>query len=227
MGPSSEIIDRLRRRIVTGELAPGAPMRQETLAAELGVSRLPVRDALYRLEAEGLVEVGPDRGAYVSTLSPAACAEIFDLRTLLECEALAHAIPNHSPRTVREIELVQAGLESEDETPRWISGDRRFHELLYAPAGRPQTLKFVTMLRNVVDRFYLAHLRHDARRERWKAEHRRLIQSVKEGDLERATSCLTGHLRATLKVCLDTIGRARRATGASATSRSRPIRAGG
>jgi DNA-binding GntR family transcriptional regulator len=200
-GPQ-QIVERLRRRIVSGQAAPGSPMRQEALAAEMGVSRLPVRDALNKLEAEGLVEVRSDRGAYVAPLSAADCVEVFDLRVLLEGDALAHAVPRHSARTLRAVELAQADLEAEDETARWVEGDRRFHELLYAPGGRARTLRFVATLRDAVDRFYLARLSHDVRRDAWKAEHRRLIRAVRAADVAGATACLTAHLLATRKASL-------------------------
>src|SRR5260370_26988374 len=91
---SVAIAEQLRDRIVTGELAPDTPLRQENLAKELGVSRLPIRDALNKLATEGLVEILPNRGAYVSTLTPEQCAAIYDLRALLEGDALVHAIPH-------------------------------------------------------------------------------------------------------------------------------------
>ena len=208
-GEDAGIVDQLRGRIVSGELQPGSAMRQERLASELGVSRLPVRDALMKLEAEGLVEVRRDRGTYVAPLSAADCVEVFDLRILLESDALSHAIPNHTQRSIRKVHAAQAELEAEDETVRWVEGDRRFHELLYEPSGRPRTLRFVSSLRDAVDRFYLARLKHDVRREAWKAEHRRLIQAVKAGDVECARACLVAHLRATLKVSLAALAAAR------------------
>jgi|SRR5688572_6312220 len=198
----ADLLDRLRRRIVQGQLEPGSPMRQQSLAAELGVSRLPVRDALLRLEAEGLVEVRSDRGAYVTSLTAAECVEVFDLRVLLECDALEHAIPGHTPRSIRSVEAVQMELEVEDETPRWVEGDRRFHELLYEPSGRARTLRFIEMLRNIVDRFYLTRLEHGVRRDPWKKEHRGILDAVRSRDIGRARAALTDHLRATRLVAL-------------------------
>ena len=203
----ADVIDRLRRRIVEGLLEPGSPMRQESLAAELGVSRLPVRDALLRLAVEGLVEVRSDRGAYVTSLTPAECVEVFDLRVLLECDALEHAIPGHTARSIRRAEAVQMELEVEDETPRWVEGDRRFHELLYEPSGRARTLRFIEMLRNIVDRFYRTRLEHGVRREPWKKEHRGILEAVRSRDIGRARAALTGHLRATRQVVLAALNR--------------------
>jgi len=182
-------------------------MRQESLATELGVSRLPVRDALLRLEAEGLVEVRSDRGAYVTSLTAAECVEVFDLRVLLECDALAQAIPSHTARSIRSAEAVQVELEVEDETPRWVEGDRRFHALLYEPSGRARTLRFIEMLRNIVDRFYLTRLAHGVRRDPWKKEHRAILEAVRAHDIGRARAALAGHLRATQQVVLAALDR--------------------
>jgi DNA-binding GntR family transcriptional regulator len=196
------IADQIRDRIVTGELAPDTPLRQENLARELGVSRLPIRDALNKLAAEGLVEILPNRGAYVSTLTVEQCTEIFDLRVLVESDALVHAIPHHTPRSLRVLKTIQSELELEDETNRWVAGDRRFHEALYEPSQRMRTLEMIRSLRNSVDRFYLVHLNHDVRRQKWKTEHRRLLQAVTASDTELARRHLVDHLRATQTVVL-------------------------
>ena len=191
------LVDQLRRLITTGELAPGAPLRQTELADSFGVSRIPVRDALVQLQAEGLVQTGRDRGTYVTSLTEHECAEIFDLRVLLEREALLHAVPRHTPATLRKVTAIQAELELTDDSARWAEGDRHFHEALYAPAERDRTIQLVGMLRNVVERFAAAHLSHDVRRTAWKEEHRALLAAVTAGDAARATECLVTHLRAT------------------------------
>lgn len=188
------IVDRLRERIVTGSLAPGVPLRQEALAADLGVSRIPVRDALAQLSAEGLVTVGAS-GTRVTTLTEDECAELFDLRVLLEGDALAHGVPRHTPRTLRGAAAIQTELEHAD--AEWLLLDCAFHEALYAPAERPWTLETVRRFRNVVERFAVLHLTHDARRGPWRDEHHALLAAVSAGDVALARDCLTAHLRAT------------------------------
>jgi DNA-binding GntR family transcriptional regulator len=205
MTNTAGLLDGLRDRIVRGELSPGAALRQEALAAELGVSRLPVRDALCQLEAEGLVETRSDRGAYVATLTAAQCAEVFDLRVLLECDALAHAIPLHTSRSLRAVQAVQAELEVEDDVSLWVAGDRCFHELLYAPGERQLTMQSIATLRNKVDRFYRSRLDPNARRKPWKAEHRQILQAVAECDINQACQSLEKHLRATERAVLKAV----------------------
>jgi len=200
----SSVADQLRARITSGALAPGAPLRQEQLAAELGVSRIPVRDALTLLHAEGLVDLRPT-GSCVATLTEPQAAELFDLRVLLEVDALRRAVPNHTPRTLRRVAAVQAELELADDTAEWATLDRAFHEALYGPSERPRTLDTIRVFRNVAERFALAALSHDVRRDAWRDEHRGLLDAVGAGDVARAADALTAHLRATEAVVRDAI----------------------
>src|SRR5829696_1672199 len=98
------IADSLREDILRGTIPPGQPLRQEELARRFGVSRLPVRDALLRLEAEGLVVVFPNRGAFVVSLSAAEVREIYDLRVLLEGDVLERAVPRVATADWRRID---------------------------------------------------------------------------------------------------------------------------
>ena len=84
----------LRRAILAGEFAPGSQLRQDELAQRFGTSRIPVREALRQLEAEGLVSILPNRGATVSSLSLDEVLELMEIRIALECRALRMAIPN-------------------------------------------------------------------------------------------------------------------------------------
>jgi DNA-binding GntR family transcriptional regulator len=128
------LADSLRSEINGGHWPAGAALRQEDLAVRYGASRIPVREALGLLAAEGLITLEPNRGAYVATLDMAGVTEIFDLRQMLESSALRSAIPAHTPKTLAKLEAIQAQLAIEDEREGWLEGDRRFHDALYAPA---------------------------------------------------------------------------------------------
>src|SRR5947209_10797712 len=91
---ASMTVEALRERILRGDLPEGEPLRQDALADELGVSRIPVREALRQLEAEGLVTFSPHRGAVVSSLSLEEISELFELRAEIECDLVCRAIPN-------------------------------------------------------------------------------------------------------------------------------------
>src|SRR5215207_2202456 len=104
---ASMTIEALRERILRGDYPEGEPLRQDALADELGVSRIPVREALRQLEAEGLVTFNPHRGAVVSSLSLPEIAELFELRAEIECDLLRRAIPNTTSEQLdRAIEVL-------------------------------------------------------------------------------------------------------------------------
>lgn len=196
----------LRYALHQGRWSPGAALRQEELAAEFGVSRIPVREALNKLQAEGLVVVEPNRGAFVARLSPVEVHEVFDLRVLLECDALRHAIPQHTARTLRQLTALQAELDAEDDPNLWLATDAAFHEVLYAPSGRAKTLEMIAVLRASVTRLYRAHLSPNTRRKGWRDEHHALLKAVAAGNVERAVAALTRHLRETETVAVAAVG---------------------
>src|SRR4051794_32763650 len=141
------IADSLRDEILRGAIAPGAPLRQEELASRFGVSRLPVRDALVRLEAQGLVEVFPNRGAFVLALSAGEVREIYDLRILLEGDAIQRAVPLMTADDWRRIDAAQDLAVRNAGSAAWVEGDWELHRALYAPAGRPRQLLMIERLR--------------------------------------------------------------------------------
>ncbi len=203
-GPA--ILAALRADISSGKLAPGAVLRQAELAEQFGTSRIPVREALNSLQAEGLVQIEPNRGAYVTTLGADELHELFDLRVLLESDLLRRAVPLHTERSLRRLESIQHELDGETEPLEWLRLDRAFHDGLYAPSGRTRSLQMVASLRASVERFYLAQLGPEARRPGWNDEHQRLVALVRAGDADGACAMLAGHLRETEKLAVSTLG---------------------
>ncbi len=137
---AAEAAEILRQRILTGDLKSGQPIRQEQIAQELGVSRIPLREALKQLEAEGFVTIEPHKGAVVSTLSLAEVQELFELRIHLESWLLRDAIPR-----MREADFAQLdAIIDESRLPETRSGNLahwgdinwRLHEAMVRPAGR-------------------------------------------------------------------------------------------
>ncbi|WP_332778430.1 GntR family transcriptional regulator [Polaromonas sp.] len=202
MTTSSVLAERLRADIDCGVWEPGVALRQEELAARYGASRIPVREALQLLHADGLVVVAPNRGACVASLRVDEIDEIFNLRVLLETHLLAEAIPQHSPKTLIRLEAAQKELELEDSRAGWMTGDRRFHEALYEPANRVRTLRLVLTLRGQVERYAFTQIGPHTRRAEWKREHRELIASVRAKDIQSAIRSLSDHLNETRTVVL-------------------------
>ncbi|MBA5686686.1 GntR family transcriptional regulator [Rugamonas apoptosis] len=202
--PSSghAILAALRTSITSGSLPPGTVLRQVELAEEFGVSRIPVREALQALQSEGLVVIEPNRGAFVASYSAEQLSEMFDLRVMLEVDALRYAIPQHTERSIRKLEALQRELDDEDQPAEWVRIDRDFHGELYAPSGRTHTLQLIAGLRGSVERFSLAHMGPDTRRTGWSDEHHQLIAAVRGRDVAAASAILTSHLRQTQQSAL-------------------------
>lgn len=194
---SSAVTLLLRQALDRGRWAAGSPLRQEEIAAELGVSRVPVREALFQLQAEGLLEMVPNRGMYVRTLDAAELRELFRLRWLIEGDVLADAVPRHDAASLNRVETIQAALDKARSVADWLAGDREFHEALYAPAQRGESMAIVRRLRNQVDRFYFARLKPSTRAQGWHEEHHALIRAVRRRDAKAACRLLQAHLEDT------------------------------
>ncbi|MBE7370108.1 GntR family transcriptional regulator [Ramlibacter pallidus] len=199
---SSAVTQLLRQSLDHGRWAAGAPLRQEEIAAELGVSRVPVREALFQLQAEGLLEMVPNKGMYVRTVSPADLRELFRLRWLIEADVLAEAVPLHDASSINRVETIQAALDKAHSVADWLAGDREFHEALYAPAQRPESMVIVRRLRYLVDRFYFTRLKPSTRAQGWHQEHHALIRALRKRDAKAASRVLQEHLAATERSAL-------------------------
>ncbi|WP_186399561.1 GntR family transcriptional regulator [Stappia sp. P2PMeth1] len=191
---SAQVVDRLRERILSGDLPEGAQLRQEKLASELGVSRVPVREALHQLEAEGLVTLVTHKGAVVSGLSVDDLEETYEIRAQLEGWLLEQAMPILSERDYARAEALVAEMESDLRDESWSDLNWRFHATLYAPANRPRTLELVHKLYRNAYRHFPLPIRLTGGRERMSREHRMLVELCRKGDVAAAREHLTTHI---------------------------------
>lgn len=189
MTTAQQITGALRLRILRGDLASGEALRQDALAASFGVSKIPVREALQRLDAEGVIELLPNRGAVVRTLDAARARELYGLRRALEPVLLAEAIGRLSIVDLAEAEHALTAGEPTDPVANW-----RFHRALYAASGWEHGLALLEPMYAVVAPYlvlYTDRLGGDARSH---AEHRQLLEHCRERDLGGAVAVLTEHL---------------------------------
>jgi DNA-binding GntR family transcriptional regulator len=191
---SAQVVDRLRERILSGALPEGAQLRQEKLAAELGVSRVPVREALHQLEAEGLVTLVSHKGAVVSGLSVDDLEETYEIRAQLEGWLLEQAMPLLGEQDYARAEALVTEMESDPRDESWSDLNWRFHETLYAPANRPRTLELVHKLYRNAYRHFPLPIRLTGGRDRMSREHRMLVELCRKGDVEAAREHLTTHI---------------------------------
>jgi DNA-binding GntR family transcriptional regulator len=190
-------LEALRERILHGVYPEGEPLRQDAIADELGVSRIPVREALRQLEAEGLVTFNPHRGAVVSTLSLSEIEELFELRALIELDLLRRAMPRVAHEdVVRAKEILDAyetALRNGD-VASWGEMNWQFHSTLLAPADRPFTLGVAQRLHQQCDRYLRMQLALTHGELRANEEHRAILAAVRKKDVRRAGELLREHI---------------------------------
>jgi DNA-binding GntR family transcriptional regulator len=196
------IAETLREEILRGEVAPGQALRQEELAERFGVSRLPVRDALLRLEAQGLVHVYPNRGAFVISLSADEVTEIFEMRILLEGDIIERAVPRMTAEHWRRIDAAHAEATRTAGGPEWVEGDWRFHRTLYEAAERPRQLATIENLRSTVARYSSAYDALPTRTPEWLADHDAILEACRARAAVAAKQRLVQHLRRALALVL-------------------------
>lgn len=194
---SQRIVRALRHDILNGVLPPGLQIRQEALADQYGVSRVPVREALRQLEAEGLVASELHRGAFVSSRSLEELEEMLDIRIALEVRALKLAVPNMTPAVVAEAEAVLAQYDGSENPEEWRDLNMRFHMTLYRPCGRQRLLKMIedTVLAN--HRFLRTYISVTVGRAGPQADHHRILQACAAHDVNRAVRLLEAHIEKT------------------------------
>lgn len=189
-----QVFERLRAMILSGELKGGEKLRQEKLASLLGVSRVPVREAINQLEAEGLVSVETHKGAVVTAFSIEALQEMYELRGLLEPWLLGLAIPKMAQEDFDAAErLLDEMLENEAQV-HWSAMNWAFHARLYAPAGRTQSLDFLEKLYVNTYRHFPVPMRFTIGMEAMDAEHRKILRLCRETKIIEAQDFLKDHI---------------------------------
>jgi DNA-binding GntR family transcriptional regulator len=194
---ASMTVAALRERILRGDYPEGEPLRQDALADELGVSRIPVREALRQLEAEGLVTFSPHRGAVVSSLSLDEINELFELRADIESDLLERAIPamtsEHLERAVDLLDEFEIALATGEAT-RWGPLNWHFHAALYAPANRNVTMGVLQKLHQHSDRYVRMQVLLGTGGATTNDEHRGIAAAVQAKDVDRAAALMRSHV---------------------------------
>lgn len=195
---ADELAEILRARILDGRLRAGEPIRQEHVAKELGVSRIPLREALSQLAAEGFVTQTAHKGAVVAPLSLSEVEELFELRLALESGLLRRAVPNLKPADFEALTALIEQSQAPDGLAHWGALNWRFHEAMYLPAQRPVTLKLLKRVHDNIDRYLRLEAAVSAEgRKRGYREHRELVDLCRKRDMAGAEVLLTRHITAT------------------------------
>lgn len=196
---SARVADYLRAAILEGRIAPGERIRQEDVAARFGASRLPVREALRMLEAEGLTEHEANKGARVPRLSRHEVDVIYQMRERLEPLALTESIPHLGEAEVERLDEVQARIEQNTDMAAFLALDREFHLLTYTGCRIDPLTSMVTRLWNSTQHYRRAFMALSGPSRMWvvNAEHRLLLDAIERRDTVDAERYLSGHIRRT------------------------------
>lgn len=198
---ADQVYEIVRERIVTGALPDDAPVRQDALAQDLGVSKIPLREALARLEQEGLLRSQANRGYAVRAMSAEEADEIYALRLAIEPAAGGHGALA-ADEAQREVAL--AAFRALDEAANTDLAavavcNRQFHTALVRPGGRPLTTQLVERLAVLAERYVVAHLQPAGRDARAHLEHRHLIDAWMARDAVALEQLLYRHIDGTLQ----------------------------
>lgn len=195
----ARIAAELREAIMRGEHAPGTRIRQEDVAGRLGASRLPVREALRMLEAEGLVTLVANTGAWVSQISLAECEEMYQIRERIEPLLLRYTMPGLGEGEVCRLQLLADAMERSSDVEEFLLLDRDFHLSCYA--GDPTLVLGETVLRlwNRTQHYRRAFTRifHSDGDRSVHHEHYLLASAIRRKDSDEAERVLAGHIRRT------------------------------
>jgi DNA-binding GntR family transcriptional regulator len=202
---STQIYADLRHRIVTGSLRPLQSLSETELAATLGVSRTPVREALGKLEEENLVEIRPRFGTFVSPILPAAVMSSQFVREALECAAIIDAASSCTAVEGRALEAILAEQHRAEDGEAFIVSDDKLHRTLMTMAGQSVAWGVVNAAKAVIDRLRYLSVQKITKRHSVLSEHRQIIERVIANDPAGAAEAMRGHVRgvfASIEPCM-------------------------
>jgi len=195
---TSAVADKLRDQIIRGEIAEGTQLRQDAIATQYQVSRIPVREALRQLDAEGLIAIVPNRGAVVPALSPDDIEELFAIRALLEPEILKRSIPQLTQEDFAEADTILrkyvSELRREDHVSGWGRLNWQFHSTLYARANQPRFMAIIRNVNNSGERYTRLQLYLTHGIKRANEEHHQILELCRKRDVDAACKLLREHI---------------------------------
>ncbi len=191
------VFQTLRQAILRGELEPGERLMEIHLAERLGVSRTPIREAIRKLELEGLVVMIPRRGAVVASITEKDLKDVLEVRRTLEILAAEVACDRITPELLEG--LKKAGqefwnLKDTEDVTKLAEADVKFHEIIYLATDNPRLLHILNNLREQMYRYRLEYLKDKGSRERLNEEHKRIYIGIKNRDKKAVTAVVCEHI---------------------------------
>jgi DNA-binding GntR family transcriptional regulator len=205
------VLDEVRRFIATGQLRPGQKIVQDALAVQLGVSRVPLREALKILEGEGQVSYVAHRGYFVTELSLSDLVEVYRIREILETEAVTVAIPRMTAEELDGLEKAERDVQSASRNADVIAmaeANRRLHFAIIEACALPRLVWLIRLLWDATEVYRSVYYNEKQNRVLVEHEHRALLKAVRDGDVETALRVLREHREhaiATLRPVLEQV----------------------
>ena len=197
--PLREIVyEELKLQILTGKIVPGTRMMEVELADEMGVSRTPVREAIRKLEKEGLVTIEPRRGAYASQISTEDMVEILEVRQTMEGMAAYIAAQRMKPdqlKRIQEAEELYNEAVKNGNTADMIFYDSKFHKLIVEASNNKTLLQLIEPLQEMALRFRYLYYDDFKRAENMPYEHQHIIDAIASGNADEAKSAADSHIK--------------------------------
>jgi DNA-binding GntR family transcriptional regulator len=184
----------LREQIFSGQLAQGMRLKPDQISRTLGISRMPVRDAIRQLDAEGLVTIRPNRGATVTSLTPEDILELFEMRAVLEGLALRRALPNIAGYALDDLEALRQGMERvRDDPSEWLSRHHDFHDAICNLSKAPRLGGSVRNLRDALRPYLLMYFSAFSD-SKTGYDHQPIMDVIKAGNADRADIEMQRHV---------------------------------
>ena len=191
------VFNTLRHAILKGELEPGERLMEIALAQKLGVSRTPIREAIRKLELEGLVVMVPRKGAEVADITEKDLRDVLEVRTALEELSIELAMKNMNDddyKQLREANELFAKDSEGDDLIKIAEADVAFHEIIYMATGNKRLIQMINNLREQMYRYRLEYIKDKSTHARLVEEHNKIIDSMKKNDITAAKAAIKLHV---------------------------------
>ena len=191
------VFNTLRQAILKGELKPGERLMEIALADKLGVSRTPIREAMRKLELEGLVVMIPRRGAQVANITEKDLNDVLEVRIALESMAIEKASKRMTEEQMLKMRRAEKDFErvmAEGNLVRIAEADVEFHEIIYQAADNARLYQVLSNLREQMYRYRVEYLKEEDTRNQLIREHEELSRAIRERDVEKAQELSFRHL---------------------------------
>lgn len=202
------VFNTLREAILKGELKPGERLMELQLAAKLGVSRTPIREAIRMLEQEGLAVTIPRKGAEVAKMTEKDMEDVLQIREALDELAAKIACEQISEEQLEELVATMHEFEEStktDNVKKIAEADVKFHDIIYQSTGNPKLVNMLNNLREQMYRYRVEYLKEEQTRNLLVSEHEELVKAIREGDVQKAQDISFHHLENQRKAIIRTI----------------------